>query len=440
MKLEVELISNEIVKPSSPTPGNLRHYQLSFLDHLTPKTYNPFVLFYHLNVHGDSNNITQICIELKKSLSNVLTLYYPLAGRVNKDEFVDCNDEGIPFFEAQVKGKLISEVMKNPILPELDKFLPFELDEVAEFPLGVQLNVFECGGIAIGVCLSHQLGDALSCLVFIKTWVAIARGEADVARPQFVSAALFPPKTEPYWFNPNSDITKKNIITKGFVFSASTIEALRNKYDKNISLDENERRPSRIEVLSTFIFSRIVAATNDIQSGGVEKLYVVVHPVNIRPKLDPPLPENSFGNLYRIATTLVPWSNINEEKCVNGLVKQFREAIRKVDKEYLEQVQQGNEVCLDFLKENATNVAMRGGEVITVSFTSLCRFPLYEADFGWGKPAWVSSASFVCNNVISFRDTKLGEGIETYITLNEDFMAKLEADQEFLKSVSSIGC
>ncbi|ONI30186.1 hypothetical protein PRUPE_1G235900 [Prunus persica] len=49
MKVEVEVISKEIIKPSSPTPDHLRYLQLSFLDQLAPPVYNPFVLFYEFN-------------------------------------------------------------------------------------------------------------------------------------------------------------------------------------------------------------------------------------------------------------------------------------------------------------------------------------------------------------------------------------------------------
>ncbi|KAL5552573.1 hypothetical protein UlMin_039974 [Ulmus minor] len=171
MKLDVELISTEIIKPTSPTPPNLRHYQLSFLDQVNPKVYNPLILYYASNTNSSSNNITQISIHLKNSLSKVLTLYYPLAGRVKKDKFIDCNDEGVPFLEAQVKAQL-SDVIDNPVLPicELNKFVPFELDDYTETLLGVQLNFFESGGIAIGVCMSHQIADALSCIMFIKSF------------------------------------------------------------------------------------------------------------------------------------------------------------------------------------------------------------------------------------------------------------------------------
>lgn len=33
-------------------------------------------------------------------------------------------------------------------------------------------------------------------------------------------------------------------------------------------------------------------------------------------------------------------------------------------------------------------------------FTSLGRFQLYEADVGWGKPVWVSSAELALKDVI----------------------------------------
>ena len=80
MKLEVELISKEIVKPSSPTPDQLRRYQLSFIDQLTPPLYNPLVFFYP-EICDTQANKTKTSDQLKLSISNALTYFYPLAGR-----------------------------------------------------------------------------------------------------------------------------------------------------------------------------------------------------------------------------------------------------------------------------------------------------------------------------------------------------------------------
>ncbi|PON71590.1 Transferase [Trema orientale] len=444
MKVEVEVISNEIIKPSSPTPEHLRHYQLSFLDQQSPKTYNPLVLFYDLGVghQDDHSNTNEISNKIKKSLSEVLTLFYPLAGRVKNDRFVDCNDEGVSYSVARVNSSCqLSDAISSPLPRELCNFLPFELHELNEFALGVQLNIFERGGIAVGLCISHQLADALSCIIFVKTWVAVARGEANlVARPEFVSAKLFP-QVDDVKFDPNANITKK-AVTKRFVFEASTIEAIRSKYEAK-QLFKDEKRPSRVEALSAFIWSRFAAVISDEHSAKSEKVYAIFHPVNIRRKLNPPLPEHSFGNLYRWGFSMFPASTLSSsssEEYGYEAVRKIREGIKKVDMDFLRKVQQGEEEQMDFIMEYAKELIMKGGELISFSFTSLCRFPLYDADFGWGTPTWVSSAALAFNNVVAFMDTKTGNGIEAYIALKEEHMAKLEADEDFLVAVSPVGC
>lgn len=61
---------------------------------------------------------------------------------------------------------------------------------------------------------------------------------------------------------------------------------------------------------------------------------------------------------------------------------------------------------------------------------------MYEADFGWGKPIWVGSASFMFKNLICFMDTPTGDGIEVWVNLKGEDMAKFEVDKDFLSFVS----
>ena len=432
MKVEVEVISNEIIKPSSPTPAHLRHYQLSFLDQTSPKTYNPLVFFYELN--GD-HNITEISNKIKKSLSEVLTLFYPLAGRVKDDRYVDCNDEGILYSVARVNSSCqLSDAINNSNLSDLNKFLPFKLYEFTEFAVGVQLNVFEGGGIAVGLCILHQIADALSCIMFVKTWVAISRGEADhIAHPEFVSATLFPPMDDPA-FDANANILP-TVVTKRFVFDASAIEAIRSKYKEEMTKLNDQKPLSRVETLSGFLWGHLVGATSDENSDESKKVYGAIHAVNLRHKLDPKLPEHSFGNLSRCSVAMLS----AEEHCsFEVLIRKIREGIRNVDMDYIRKVQQEGDLNLRFVREYARNLIMNGGKYISFLFTSLCRFPLYEADFGYGEPVWVSSASLCFNNLVVFLDTKTGDGIEAYIALKEEQMAKLEANQDFLKAVSPV--
>lgn len=438
VEVEVEVVSRELIRPSSPTPDHLHTYQLSFLDQISPPVFSPVVIFYSSSEADTKLDIADISNRLKKSLSDVLVQFYPLAGRANDNMFIECNDEGVPFFETRVKCQL-SDVIQNPVPCELNKLVPFQLDEVADLSLGVQLNVFDCGGIAIGACISHKIADALSFFMFIKTWAATSgrnhhhkTDDHTVMCPQFVSATLFPPRNIS-GYNPSVGITKENIVTKRFVFAASKIESLKEKYgdhDHEQSLESYQKPPSRVEALSAFIWSRYVAATT-VGSGAPERVYAIVHAVNLRTRIDPPLPEYSFGNLYRIAVT-VPRLDTGEE-CY-GLVRQVREQVSHVDKDYVKKLQEGNE-HLGFIKRSSEN--FRKGEMVTLSFTSLCRFPLYEADFGWGKPTWVGSPALTFNNLVVFMDTKSGGGIEAYINMEKGDLAKMEADKEFIAFASS---
>ena len=75
-------------------------------------------------------------------------------------------------------------------------------------------------------------------------------------------------------------------------------------------------------------------------------------------------------------------------------------------------------------------------ELVSLGFTSYCRFPAYDNDFGWGRPAWVFSAPLTFKNLTAFMDTKEGVGIEAYIGLEEQLMAEFETDAEFMAYVS----
>ena len=426
MKLAIEVISKETIIPSSPTPDHLRHYQLSFLDQVSPLVYQPLVLFYANSYGTNQFNSTAISNQLKGSLSDVLTYFYPLAGRVIGNNFVDCNDKGIPYVETKVKCKLF-DIIQNPVPGELNHLIPFQLDYVTDINFGVQFNVFDCGVIAIGVCLSHQIADSLSVVTFVNSWAAISSGQTELPKPQFVLAKLFAPK-DTSGFDTRSGITKENIISKRFVFDAPVIEALRAKYSDSPSF-KNEEPPSRVQALSTFIWSRYVAMTQ-VESAP-SRAYVVAHAVNLRPRMVPPLPQNSFGNYFRFTMTI---SSLKSGEECYGVLKQVREQIKKIDEDYVRKIQEDANKHLDFLEDSANRILVKG-EMVSFNFTSLCKFPLNDADFGWGRPTWVGSSALPFKNLVVFFDTKSGGGIEAYISLKVEDMAKFEVDKELLTCV-----
>ncbi|XP_023522263.1 vinorine synthase-like [Cucurbita pepo subsp. pepo] len=430
MAVDIEVVSKETVKPSSPTPDNHRRYGLSFLDQVTVDVYNPMIYFYS----AGSATAAEISDHLKKSLSTVLSHYYPLAGRVNYDElFIDCNDAGVPFIETRVNCRL-SDVMNTAFPTELNKLLPFELDALDDVSMGVQLNVFECGGVAVGICISHKISDALSFFIVVNGWAAVSRGEKEALETHLSASELFPPSKTPI-YNTRTSIFRQR-VAKRYQIDSASIETIRAQYAEYFAM-ENQRRPSRVEALSAFLYGRFIAAikgaSNSNPANGSseseKKIFLVCHAVNIRSRLDPPVPDYAFGNYYR-ATFAVPSETIlNDDYCYD-LVKLAREEIAKIDKSYLERLQESSKF-LEAMKKAAAQFST--GELISCSFTSLCRMPIYDADFGWGKPAWISSPALMFKNLFVLIDKKDGDGVDVYVHLKPENMEILEADEKFLK-------
>ncbi|KAL2559902.1 HXXXD-type acyl-transferase family protein [Forsythia ovata] len=310
MKVEVVVISKEIIKPSSSTPDFLRKYKLSYLDQLSPTLFMPLVYFYPAD--GKISNWER-SNQLKKSLPEALTRFYPLAGRIVDNFYVDCNDAGVEFFQAKAEVEL-SKILSNPIPDELNKFLPHDPHDFRDFCMAVQVSFLNCGGMVVGLMISHKIVDATSLHMFANSWAAIARGDTDIPYPKFDAATIFPPKDHVPGSN-DLVIKKESTVTKLLVFSTSKIDALKDEY---ANTNGEKRRPTRIEALSTFIWSRFMASTQVDENPN--KIYLIEPIVNLRPRFDPPLSNDYFGNIWRPASAIM---TMDKDYC--GVVDKIRE-------------------------------------------------------------------------------------------------------------------
>ncbi|XP_039156200.1 BAHD acyltransferase At5g47980-like [Eucalyptus grandis] len=109
------------------------------------------------------------------------------------------------------------------------------------------------------------------------------------------------------------------------------------------------------------------------------------------------------------------------------------------EKEYSEnftpRLSGGGVSCMRIV-EAATKYSMltNSGAVDFLSCSSWCSFGLYEAaDFGWGRPAWVSFAGVEYKNVIVPVDARDGDTLEVWMTLSQADMDALDADEELLR-------
>ncbi|KAL5766442.1 hypothetical protein ACOSP7_017059 [Xanthoceras sorbifolium] len=378
MKMDVEVISRDIIKPTSTSLPD--HYKFSYIDQLSPSSYLPLIYYYTSSLdHKLSKN--EISNRLKSSLSQVLNRYYPLVGIVQKN-FIDSKNGGV----------LLSEILQNPNCNKfVTKFLP---DDVNNLVLTIQVNYFNCGGIAIA-----------------KT----ARGNIENVCPKIVGTTLFPPKDG---VDGKSDLPpEKNITLKRFVFTDSKLSALKAKYVVTSGSAESSRTyPSRYKSLSSFIMRRFMASTEIKKEP--QRRYMLCSPVNIRKIIDPPLADDSFGNIVGDPISTVSSENdikVEEGNYDHGLVNKLTRAISKINKDCVKKVQDGKLdglVVWEGVDENTFK-----GEMVNFVCTSYCGFPIYEADFGWGRPAWVSSGDIACNNTTIFMEILIFEFVIMMFTL-----------------------
>ncbi|CAL8091927.1 unnamed protein product [Prunus armeniaca] len=138
--------------------------------------------------------------------------------------------------------------------------------------------------------------------------------------------------------------------------------------------------------------------------------------MDLRSRLKPPLPHHTFGNYYGAAMA-APTLPTSEKH--HGSVRQVIEEIEKIDSNYMWKFERGFSRTSGFHEEKKREGCKR------------------RADFGWGRPTWVSMTAMHISNQIVFMDTRNVDGIESYFSLKEEDMAKFEHNKEFTALLSS---
>lgn len=110
--------------------------------------------------------------------------------------------------------------------------------------------------------------------------------------------------------------------------------ALRAKYSTDNDSIPNPR-PTRVEVLSAFIWSRYLPTIQPEQDPN--KIYAVFHAANLRKRLDPPLSEQYFGNMSLSTASVASWDS---EIGFDGITIPARDALLKVDNNYVKEFQE----------------------------------------------------------------------------------------------------
>ncbi|KAF4360596.1 hypothetical protein F8388_017622 [Cannabis sativa] len=403
-----------MVKPAEPTWKGCKC--LSEWDQTGTITHVPTIYFYRPPQDwvklGD-----KIAATLKQSLSRALVPFYPLAGRLrrlpsgNRLE-LNCNAEGVEFVEAECNLKLdeLGDLSCSSehnyhdlhLTPLVDYTRP-----IHELPLLLaQLTRFACGGVSLGLTISHAVVDGPSALHFISEWASLSRGEpiktmpfldreflirevddGDVSDGELSCLDHFPLLIEK---SDNLEEKKKEVTPAFLKVTKEQLEKLKRLANKG---RVSETRPySRYEMLAAHIWR---CACKARKHSSPEQPTALAICVDVRSRIEPPLPSAYFGN----ASFDVKALSSSGELLSNPLgfaAGKIRETVEKVTNEYiwsnLKYLKNQKDLRLfqDLHGEESSSTTADDNKELfygnpNLGVVSWLTLPLYGLDFGWGK-------------------------------------------------------
>ena len=139
----------------------------ALIDQLLRKLAVSVVFFYRKSIHHDV---------LIDSLKEVLVDFPIFAGtlkNINSNLYIDCNNKGILFSVAKEDCTLDQVLNKLPIIKKkrlVDTIIPTKAISNQSPIMTIKLTYFTCGGMALGVCWHHSIGDMNTFMCFMKAW------------------------------------------------------------------------------------------------------------------------------------------------------------------------------------------------------------------------------------------------------------------------------
>ncbi|KAJ0602012.1 putative transferase [Helianthus annuus] len=306
----------------------------------------------------------------------------------------------------------------------LQDFLPCEISKVGGIHdplLSIKVTCFNCGGVAIGMRISHKFADMATFCTFINNWATRSRktgNELEFAKysPLFALADRFPKPDQQH----NEELVVSSLLVNDsvmqvFSFKGHAITKLREKVMSEDSIIKH--RPSKVQHIVALLWKAFI----DIdKANGQTKTSFVCEAVNLRNVTVPKAPENFCGNFITLANAQTEVSEGDNMVDLHFLVKLLHDSTNKTKSGYARALSH-YEKDYEFLSKGFSEPlkTINGNDDVNVyPFSSWCKFSLYIVDFGWGKPVWRSTNMKFPQTVVMM-DGEESDGVEAWVSLEK---------------------
>ncbi|KAH7854927.1 hypothetical protein Vadar_019192 [Vaccinium darrowii] len=406
---------------------------------------------------------------LKTALSHTLSLFPPLAGRLTTDShgyvYITSNDAGADFVHAIANHIHVRDILSPVHVPDSVKQF-FSLDGTVSHDghfnpiLAVQVTEL-ADGVFIGCSVNHAVTDGTSFWNFFNTFAESSRGGVKriLRRPDFsresalISTAVlrFPDGTPRVTFSLDAPLRERI-----FNFSRESILKLKTKVNSgngnpivdesfdvielmgkrsNDSLKGNFGLLTKPTEISSFqsLCALLWRAVTRARKFPASKTTTFRMAVNCRHRLEPKLDSHYFGNAIQSIPT---YATAGEVTCrdLRWCAEQLNKNVVAHDDDKVRRVVE------DWERDpRCFPLGNFDGAMITMG--SSPRFPMYDNNFGWGRPVAVRSgrANKFDGKISAFPGRDGGGSVDLEVILAPETMAGLELDTEFMQYVSGFG-
>ncbi|XP_073016520.1 BAHD acyltransferase DCR [Primulina eburnea] len=420
----------------------------------------------------------------KLSLSKTLSQFPALAGRLGTNDatghvYIICNDAGVDLYHAKA-----SHLYTAALIPPSDQDIPaayrrfFQLDSTLSYAghhktlVTVQITEL-ADAVFVGCSMNHAVVDGTSFWNFFNTFAEIARGESKISKaPDFCrdtvfdspAVLAFPPGGPSVTFSGDEPLREKI-----FHFSREAILRLKSRANNNKNNNPVEKaRISSAEIMnkqSNDSWAVTNGEHNRKTNGNITAVMGAKPPtaeissfqslcaqlwrsvtrarklpptktttfrmaVNCRHRLEPRLAPFYFGNAIQSIPTVATAGellandlNWGADQLHDNVVAHDDATVRRGVKDW---------------ESNPKLFPLGNFDGAMITMGSSPRFPMYDNDFGWGRPLVVRSgkANKFDGKISAFPGREGNGSVDLEVVLAPETMIGLENDLEFMQYVS----
>ncbi|XP_068475434.1 uncharacterized acetyltransferase At3g50280-like [Phaseolus vulgaris] len=403
---------------------------------------------------------------LTKALSHTLSLFPPFAGRLKTDVdgyvYIACNDAGVDLIHATATHISVADLLSSSdVHPTVKHLFPFhhKISYAAHSSPIMAFQVTELAdGVFVGCAVCHAVTDGATFWNFFNTFAAISRGETacpsrlpDFRRDSILSSnvVLRLPKEIKVTFNVDAPFREKI-----FSFSRESIQKLKASVNSSMFTAENVDvadeltaklngdtelktasegvRGERTEISSfqslCALMWKVVTRARNMEKSKMTSFRTAV---NIRKRMKPELEDCYFGNALQSITTCAKVGDV-VSKDLPWCAEQLNRSVKAFDSATVQR-------NVENWESDPKCYELGNHDGATVQMGSSPRFPMYDNDFGWGRPVTVRSggANKFDGKLSAFPGSSGGGSVDVEVVLAAETMAQLESDPEFMVYVSA---